>query len=56
MKSHVTEPLRPRRSPVWVRATREPVPGDYATALFVLAVLAIIFVVAALGLPPGVPS
>lgn len=36
MKSHVTEPLRPRREPVWVRATREPVPGDYATALFVL--------------------
>lgn len=56
MKSHVTEPLRSRREHVWIRATREPVPGDYAAAAFVLAVLAIIFVVAALGLPPGVPS
>lgn len=33
MKSHVTEPLRPRREHVWVRLQREPESGDYAAAL-----------------------
>lgn len=42
MKSHVTEPLRPRREPIWVRLQREPEPGDYAAALTALGVLLLI--------------
>lgn len=43
-----------KQPPVWVRATREPRPGDWRALAFVVLLLIVLFVLCSLGLPPSV--